>query len=115
MRAVLALALFLAPLIVAVLPSFASAQEEVVIEETVVLEITKTRWGVALGAGIAIGLAGLGCGIGQGLAGSGAVQGIARNPGAAAQIQTPMIIALVLIESIALYGFVIAALLVFVF
>ncbi len=68
-------------------------------------------WGIAIGAGLAIGLAGLGCGIGQGLAGAGAVQGIARNPGAAGQIQTPMIIALALIESIALYGFVIGFLL----
>jgi F-type H+-transporting ATPase subunit c len=66
------------------------------------------NWGIAIGSGIAIGLAGLGCGIGQGLAASGAVQGIARNPGAAGQIQTPMIIGLALIESIALYGFVIA-------
>ena len=64
-------------------------------------------WGIAIGAGLAIGLAGLGCGIGQGLTGSSAVQGIARNPAAAGQIQTPMILALALIESIALYGFVI--------
>jgi F-type H+-transporting ATPase subunit c len=68
-------------------------------------------WGIAIGAGLAIGLAALGCGIGQGLTGSGAVQGIARNPGAAGQIQTPMIIALALIESIALYAFVIGILL----
>ena len=71
-------------------------------------------WGIALGAGLSIGLAGLGCGIGQGLTGSGAVQGIARNPGAAAAIQTPMIIALALIESIALYGFVLGILIWFV-
>jgi F-type H+-transporting ATPase subunit c len=70
-----------------------------------------SAWGIAVGAGLAIGLGALGCGIGQGLAGSGAVQGIARNPGAAAQIQTPMIIALALIESISLYAFVIAFLL----
>ena len=70
-----------------------------------------SSWGIAIGAGLAIGLAGLGCGIGQGLTGSGAVQGIARNPGAAGQIQTPMILALALIESIALYGFVIGFLL----
>ena len=70
-----------------------------------------SNWGIAIGAGLAIGLAGLGCGIGQGLTGSGAVQGIARNPGAAGQIQTPMILALALIESIALYGFVIGFLL----
>jgi F-type H+-transporting ATPase subunit c len=58
-----------------------------------------------------MGLAGLGCGLGQGFATSGAVQGIARNPGAAGTIQTPMIIGLALIESISLYGFVIAILL----
>ncbi len=68
-------------------------------------------WGLGIGAGLAIGLAGLGCGIGQGLTGSGAVQGVARNPGAAGQIQTPMIIALALIESISLYGLVVAILL----
>jgi F-type H+-transporting ATPase subunit c len=68
-------------------------------------------WGIALGAGLAMGLAGLGCGLGQGIATSGAVGGIARNPGAAGTIQTPMIIGLALIESISLYGFVIAILL----
>ena len=31
-----------------------------------------SNWGIAIGAGLAIGLAGLGCGIGQGLAASGA-------------------------------------------
>ena len=66
-----------------------------------------SNWGIAIGAGLAIGLAALGCGIGQGLATSSAVGGIARNPGAAGQIQTPMIIGLALIESISLYGFVI--------
>jgi F-type H+-transporting ATPase subunit c len=69
------------------------------------------RGGIAIGAGLAIGLAGLGCGIAQGNAANGAVQGIARNPGAAQQIQTPMIIALALIESIALYGLIVGFLL----
>ena len=67
--------------------------------------------GIGIGAGVAIGLAALGCGIGQGIATGGATQGIARNPGAAASIQTPMIIGLALIESISLYGFVVAFLL----
>jgi len=66
------------------------------------------NWGIAIGSGIAIGFAGLGCGLGQGIAAGGAVQGIARNPGAAGQIQTPLIIGLALIESVALYAFVIA-------
>jgi F-type H+-transporting ATPase subunit c len=93
------LALFLATLCAAVLaPDLAMAQDGA----------ASSSWGIALGAGLAIGLGALGCGIGQGIAGSGAVQGIARNPGAAGAIQTPMIIALALIESISLYAFVIA-------
>jgi F-type H+-transporting ATPase subunit c len=42
------------------------------------------------------------------------VDAIARQPGAAARIQTAMIIGLALIESLALYVFVIAAILLFV-
>ena len=105
MRAVLILALATAALVFSLAPSTASAQESAAVNDS------SGSWGLALGAGLAIGLAGLGCGIGQGLTGSGAVQGIARNPGAAGQIMTPMIIALALIESIALYGFVVGILL----
>lgn len=65
-------------------------------------------WGLAIGSGLAIGLAVLGAGIGQGMTAANAVQGIARNPGAAGVIQTPMIIGLALIESIALLAFVVA-------
>ena len=67
-----------------------------------------SAWGFGIGSGLAVGLAILGAGIGQGLTAAGAVQGIARNPGAAGTIQTPMIIGLALIESIALLAFVIA-------
>ena len=66
------------------------------------------RWGIGIGAGVAIGFAVLGAGIGQGMAVGGTVQGIARNPGAAGQIQTPMIIGLAFIESLALFALVIA-------
>ncbi len=65
----------------------------------------------ALGAGIAIGLGVLGGGMGQGRAAAAALEGISRNPGAASRIQTPMIIALALIESLALFALVIAYLL----
>ena len=67
--------------------------------------------GLAIGAGVAIGFAALGAGIGQGIAVGGTVQGIARNPGAAGQIQTPMIIGLAFMESLALFAFVISFLL----
>lgn len=63
---------------------------------------------IAIGAGIAIGFGALGTGIGQGLAALGALQGIARNPSAAGKIQTPMIVCLALIESLAIYALVIA-------
>jgi len=52
--------------------------------------------------------------LGQGRAAASAVDAIARQPGAAARIQTVMIIGLALIESLALYVFVIAAILLFV-
>ena len=72
-------------------------------------------WGYALGAGIAIGLAAFGCGIGQGLTTANTTAGIARNPGAAGSMNTPFILGMVLIESIAIYGLLIGLLLVFKF
>ncbi len=66
------------------------------------------KMGAYLGAGIAMGLAVLGGGLGQGRAASSALEGIARNPSAASKIQTPMLIALALIESLVLVGFAIA-------
>lgn len=67
---------------------------------------------IALGAGLGIGLAALGGGIGQGRAAAGALEGIARNPGATAQIRGPMILGLALIESLVIYALLIALLLV---
>lgn len=64
--------------------------------------------GPGLGAGLAVGLAGLGCGIGQGLTAGNTTAGIARNPGAAGGMFVNFILGMVLIESIAIYGFLIA-------
>ena len=61
-----------------------------------------------LGAGLAIGIAAFGGAIAQSRAAAAALEGIARNPNAAGKIQTPMIIGLVLIESLVIYAFVIA-------
>lgn len=69
--------------------------------------------GLAIGAGVAVGVAALGGGIGQGIAVSAALEGIARNPSAAGQIFTPMILGLALIESLVIYGLVIALILSF--
>jgi len=71
-------------------------------------EISSGAGLVAIGAGIAIGLAAMGGAFGQGRAASAALEGIARNPQAAPKIQTPMIIALALTESLVLLAFVIA-------
>ena len=65
----------------------------------------------ALGAGLAIGLAALGGALGQARAAAAALEGISRNPGAAPRIQTPMILGLALIESLVLFAFAIAFLL----
>lgn len=61
----------------------------------------------ALGGGIGFGLAAGLAGIGQGLVGSRAAEGAARNPGAAGTVQTMMIIALALIESLVLFALLI--------
>ncbi len=70
--------------------------------------IAGSSWGYGLGAGLAVGLAALGCGIGQGLTAGNTTAGIARNPGAAGTMFTSFILGMVLIESIAIYGLVIA-------
>ena len=56
--------------------------------------------GVALGLPIAV----IGAGIGQGNAAAAALAGVARQPEAAGKIQTMMIIALALIESLVIYA-----------
>ncbi len=63
-----------------------------------------------LGAGIGIGLCVMGAGIGIGQIGSSVAQGIARQPEAAAAIQTAGLILAALIEGAALFGLVITIL-----
>ncbi len=66
--------------------------------------------GVSTGTGLAIlgfGLAAGLAGIGQGIVGSKGAEGAARNPGAASTVQTLMIIALALIESLVLFALLI--------
>jgi len=66
-----------------------------------------------IGAGLAM-LGTIGAGLGIGLLGMGAVQGIARNPDAAGDIQTNMILGIAFAEAVAIYCLVVALLLVFV-
>ncbi|MGF1636177.1 MAG: ATP synthase F0 subunit C [Cyclobacteriaceae bacterium] len=61
--------------------------------------------GLALvGAGLGAGIVALGAGMGIGKIGSAAMEAIARQPEAGGKIQTAMIIAAALIESVALFG-----------
>jgi F-type H+-transporting ATPase subunit c len=66
---------------------------------------------IALGAGIAV-IAGLGAGLGIGIATSGAAQAISRQPEAAGKITPLFFLGVALAESTAIYGLVIAILLV---
>ncbi len=61
-------------------------------------------------AAIGAGLAAIGAGIGIGQIGKGAVEGIARQPEAAGDIQTNMIIAAALVEAVSLFAVVVALL-----
>ena len=63
---------------------------------------------VGFSAALAIGIAAFAGAFGQAKAAAAALDGMARNPGAAGQIQTAMIIALALIESLVIYGLLIA-------
>ena len=69
------------------------------------------KFGLAIGAGIGLGVAAFGGGLGQGRTAAAALEGIARNPGASDKLFVPMIIGLALIESIVIYAFVVAFLL----
>ncbi len=66
---------------------------------------------VALGAALAVGLAAIGPGIGQGIAAGKALDGMARQPEAAGMLRTNMILAFAFMESLTIYGLVIAFLL----
>jgi F-type H+-transporting ATPase subunit c len=67
----------------------------------------RDKW-LGLSAALAIGLAALGGGLGQGRAAGSALEGIARNPQASGKIFVPMIVGLALIESLVIYGLLIA-------
>ena len=66
---------------------------------------------IAIGAGIAV-LTGIGAGVGIGIATSKAVDAIARQPEADGKIRTSLIRGCALAEATAIYGFIIALLIV---
>ncbi len=76
---------------------------------------TNNNQGLSLiGAGLGAGLAVIGAGLGIGRIGGSAVEGMARQPEAAGRIQMVMIIALALVESLAIYALLISLIILFV-
>jgi len=66
-----------------------------------------------IGAGLAM-LGAIGPGLGIGILGYGALSGIARNPDAAGDVQTNMILGIAFAEAIAIYCLVVAMVMLFV-
>ena len=66
---------------------------------------------IAIGAGIAV-VTGMGAGVGIGIATSGFVQAIARQPEASGKITPMFIVGVALAESTAIYGLIVAILLI---
>lgn len=67
---------------------------------------------VAIGASLAVGIAAVGAGIGQGIAAGKAFEAIARQPEAAGTVRTLLFVALAFMETLTIYGLVIALMLV---
>ena len=76
--------------------------------QAVTTPVTSPAGLVAVGAGFGAGLAVIGAGMGIGRIGGQAVEGMARQPEAAARIQTAALIFAALVEGVALFGAVIA-------
>ena len=69
---------------------------------------------LALSGGLGVAIAAIGAALAQGRVGAAALEGIARQPEAAGRIQTAMIIALALIESLAIYALLVSLIILFV-
>ena len=67
---------------------------------------------IAIGAGIAV-LTGIGAGVGIGIATAKAADAIARQPEAEGKISKTLILGCALAEATAIYGFIIAILIIF--
>jgi len=94
-KSLLLLALLLA------VSSLAFAQAPDVADTSAVAQ-SHAQW-KALAAGLSMAIASGLCGLAQGKAVASAVEGMARNPGAAKAIQLAMLIGLAFIETLALY------------
>lgn len=67
---------------------------------------------IGIGAGLAV-LTGLGAGIGMGIAAGKALEAVGRQPEASGKINSTLLLSLAIIESTAIYGFVISLIMIF--
>ena len=72
------------------------------------LDPTTIAWPKAIAAGLAVGAAGLGAWIGEWFLVAWAMDAILRNPSIKGKIMTFMVLFLALVESVAIYGLIIA-------
>ena len=80
---------------------------------SILLEAAAAAGIAKLGAAIGAGVAAIGAGIGIGLIGKGAVEAIGRQPSAAGEIRTSMLIMSALVEGVALFAIVVCFLALF--
>ena len=79
------------------------------------MESAIIRAACALGAGLCMGLGAIGPAIGEGNAVGKALEGMARQPEAAGDLRTNMILGCAITESTGIYSLVVALLLLFLF
>ncbi len=80
----------------------------------IILQVVANTAIAKMGAGIGAGLAAIGAGVGIGRIGGGAVEAIARQPEAAGDIRSNMIVSAALVEGVAFFAIVICLLILFV-
>ena len=78
------------------------------------MDISVGKGLIAIGAGIDV-MTGFGTGFGEGNVAAHAVEAIGKNPEAAGLIRSNMILGIALTETCAIYGLLVAILLIFVF
>lgn len=104
--------------ITAIIEAFQNSSESISTISTILAADNDTssqfvKMGAFIGAGLAM-LGATGVGAGQGYAAGAAALAVARNPEVKSQIMSTMIVGMAIAESAAIYGLIIAILLIFV-
>lgn len=81
---------------------------------TILNEVVNLQPLAAVGAAVGASLAAIGAGLGIGKIGSSAMEAIARQPEAAGDIRSSMIVIAALIEGVALFAVIVSALAIFI-